>query len=665
MPLKDELRDSIDVYEAEWRTIQKRRLDAAATGLSAAAATRLPAATPRDLTGLALSGGGIRSATFNLGVLQALNRGRLLGYFDYLSTVSGGGYLGGWWSAWLARSKARGTFPDDEGVETWRHQVCADHERAVKAPQEPDPIHHVRLFANYLIPRKGALSPDLWRAMTIVGRNLMLTWAALLPFLAMGVVLAQAAFLWTFGHPDSLSARVSAALSLPLTFLGWFALLAGVWLLLLRGGSGGQWAITVVASGAIAAAVAIRLPGGGGPATSVIVISTLVIAAAAGTRLLAAGDAHHRRQGSAPQPRLAASERGIDRGAGHCRRWRVRGPGPGPHPVSVRQRAHDDRRGPRQVRGTADHGGQHAAHGAQQRAGRRSRCDCAEAALGHLAAADQHRSVADDDRLAPRPRLPHGLGVAVARRRSVDAGVSRRLAHRRPGHGRICALREAAPDHAAPARPGTDGGARGGFAAHAAKPCGCGRVRPGSRKPRDHHVVGLRPSSGLRSQGRRRRSDTATARRGIRAGRRRGGGAADARGQRRAGPPAPRDIRAAVHDRHPDRLDDGSQPPVAARVLQDAPRTRLPGRLQSASGGEEGAGHHRDDARRRHPAGQDLRRRGAHRSLSPDQRHAESHDRQRSGDRAARRGAVPVLAPLLRLGTHRLPPNGRSTGRER
>jgi hypothetical protein len=281
MPLKDELRDSIDVYEAEWRTIQKRRLDAAATGLSAAAATRLPAATPRDLTGLALSGGGIRSATFNLGVLQALNRGRLLGDFDYLSTVSGGGYLGGWWSAWLARSKARGTFPDDEGVETWRHQVCADHERAVKAPQEPDPIHHVRLFANYLIPRKGALSPDLWRAMTIVGRNLMLTWAALLPFLAMGVVLAQAAFLWTFGHPDSLSARVSAALSLPLTFLGWFVLLAGVWLLLLRGGSGGQWVITVVASGAIAAAVGIRLPGGGGPATSVIVISTLVIAAAA------------------------------------------------------------------------------------------------------------------------------------------------------------------------------------------------------------------------------------------------------------------------------------------------------------------------------------------------------------------------------------------------
>ncbi|MCG8291328.1 patatin-like phospholipase family protein [Pseudomonas entomophila] len=57
---------------------------------------------------LALSGGGIRSATFCLGVLQALARAkaartpdeqqsvgkRLLEQFDYLSSVSGGGYLG-------------------------------------------------------------------------------------------------------------------------------------------------------------------------------------------------------------------------------------------------------------------------------------------------------------------------------------------------------------------------------------------------------------------------------------------------------------------------------------------------------------------------------------------------------------------------------------------
>ena len=45
-------------------------------------------------SGLALSGGGIRSATFALGLVQALAGAGLLGRFDYLSTVSGGGYTG-------------------------------------------------------------------------------------------------------------------------------------------------------------------------------------------------------------------------------------------------------------------------------------------------------------------------------------------------------------------------------------------------------------------------------------------------------------------------------------------------------------------------------------------------------------------------------------------
>ena len=45
-------------------------------------------------SGLALSGGGIRSATFALGVLTVLAERGLLPSFDYLSTVSGGGYAG-------------------------------------------------------------------------------------------------------------------------------------------------------------------------------------------------------------------------------------------------------------------------------------------------------------------------------------------------------------------------------------------------------------------------------------------------------------------------------------------------------------------------------------------------------------------------------------------
>jgi predicted acylesterase/phospholipase RssA len=59
------------------------------------------------LIGLALSGGGVRSASVCLGVLQALAEKDYLRFVDYLSTVSGGGYIGACWGALLARSEDR------------------------------------------------------------------------------------------------------------------------------------------------------------------------------------------------------------------------------------------------------------------------------------------------------------------------------------------------------------------------------------------------------------------------------------------------------------------------------------------------------------------------------------------------------------------------------
>ena len=70
---------AVEHAESEW--ICERR---AATG-------SVPPDAP--LVGLALSGGGIRSAAFNMGVLQALARSGLLARTDYLSSVSGGGYI--------------------------------------------------------------------------------------------------------------------------------------------------------------------------------------------------------------------------------------------------------------------------------------------------------------------------------------------------------------------------------------------------------------------------------------------------------------------------------------------------------------------------------------------------------------------------------------------
>ena len=54
-----------------------------------------------NLAGLAISGGGLRSATFALGVVQGLAEKNMLGQFDYLSTVSGGGYLGSFLSSYF------------------------------------------------------------------------------------------------------------------------------------------------------------------------------------------------------------------------------------------------------------------------------------------------------------------------------------------------------------------------------------------------------------------------------------------------------------------------------------------------------------------------------------------------------------------------------------
>lgn len=93
------------LYRNELKSITQRRqaMDGAVAGGAA-----------QQTWGLALSGGGIRSATYSLGVLQALARAKdstarpLLSRFDYLSTVSGGGYSGAFLSALFRDPRARG-----------------------------------------------------------------------------------------------------------------------------------------------------------------------------------------------------------------------------------------------------------------------------------------------------------------------------------------------------------------------------------------------------------------------------------------------------------------------------------------------------------------------------------------------------------------------------
>jgi hypothetical protein len=132
---------------------------------------------PRDLVGLALSGGGNRSATFNLGMLQGLHDLKLLPAFDYLATVSGGGYVGGFWSAWRARRPRGRAFPGG-----------GTYEGRAEAPE----IRHLRQFSNFLSPRVSVLSWDTGRMIASAVSGLVPAFAAALSL----VVLALAAWLY-------------------------------------------------------------------------------------------------------------------------------------------------------------------------------------------------------------------------------------------------------------------------------------------------------------------------------------------------------------------------------------------------------------------------------------------------------------------------------------
>jgi hypothetical protein len=130
--------------------------------------TALDRPDTEPLGALCLSGGGIRSASFGLGVLQGLARFGLLGKFHYLSTVSGGGYIGSWLSAWRR-------IEDDQAVfdKLVSMQVTG---------QEPPQITGVRADSNYITPMLGLLSADTWTVLSVYVRNLLLNWLLFLPF---------------------------------------------------------------------------------------------------------------------------------------------------------------------------------------------------------------------------------------------------------------------------------------------------------------------------------------------------------------------------------------------------------------------------------------------------------------------------------------------------
>ena len=116
-----------------------------------------------ETVGLALSGGGIRSATFSLGVIRALGRFGLIPHLDYLSTVSGGSYIGAFLGSRFVPQKLRGDLVEDDGQ---------DLLGGAGDPFEGDigdkAFEHLRQSGRHLLPGSTG---DAFRLAIILSRN--------------------------------------------------------------------------------------------------------------------------------------------------------------------------------------------------------------------------------------------------------------------------------------------------------------------------------------------------------------------------------------------------------------------------------------------------------------------------------------------------------------
>ena len=155
-----------------------------------------------SLAGIALSGGGIRAAVFSLGVLQALAARDLLCKFDYISTVSGGGYIGSALN-WLTSRDNRcfGVGPEDFPFGTNDPSTPLSDEDMDVSPRSRM-LRFLRHHGNYLAPGNGI---TLISALAVVLRGFIINLLVWVPLLTGAfALLLQVPAGWTAsGHTSS------------------------------------------------------------------------------------------------------------------------------------------------------------------------------------------------------------------------------------------------------------------------------------------------------------------------------------------------------------------------------------------------------------------------------------------------------------------------------
>lgn len=172
-------RETREVLAAEYRLIWGEELEPATE------AEYFRRMADKEQAALCLSGGGIRSASFGLGVIQALSGRGLLGKFHYLSTVSGGGYIGSWLQRWI-----HGAGGDVKAVED---ALARSVSGAGGDGVEPDQIKALRENSNFITPRIGIGSADTWTAVATAARNIAVNWLLFAPLLLLVVMIPNLA----------------------------------------------------------------------------------------------------------------------------------------------------------------------------------------------------------------------------------------------------------------------------------------------------------------------------------------------------------------------------------------------------------------------------------------------------------------------------------------
>lgn len=218
----DELDEIVESRPTRWGDSHPPELPAGPSGeakhpLSSNLEEYLPQHHPaaNSLFGVALSGGGIRSATFALGVFQAMADRNILPYIDFLSSVSGGGYFSSFLVAWIKRrggvrsvqhslrgfaSDASCTPPQCPKHELFELKESAD---SLPANQDPKadhlrPIRLLRDYGRYLAPEDGLFSADTWTVFSTWLRNTSLNFVILMLFLWGLLLLPRTAIFLTY-----------------------------------------------------------------------------------------------------------------------------------------------------------------------------------------------------------------------------------------------------------------------------------------------------------------------------------------------------------------------------------------------------------------------------------------------------------------------------------